>query len=212
MSGKSRKSNNPVMIEFIWEKLLRLRARMYTLALSSGFYSFGKGSVVVPPLRFHALHGIQIGNSVLVHSHCWIQALPNSVHAPDPLIVIKDNAIIGMNATISAIQQITIEEYVLLGRNVYISDHGHEYHDIAKPIAMQGIRKVAAVRIGAESWIGQNAVILPGASIGKHCVIGANSVVNSAIPDDSVAAGAPAKVIKQYSSATATWDSVLPHG
>ena len=55
------------------------------------------------------------------------------------------------------------------------------------------------VVIGDGSWIGAGSVILPGARIGKHVAIGANSVVNGIIPDYSVAVGSPAKVIKQYS-------------
>jgi len=53
------------------------------------------------------------------------------------------------------------------------------------------------VRIGAGSWIGYGSVVLPGAHIGRHVVIGANSVVTGTIPDYSVAAGVPARVIKE---------------
>ena len=54
------------------------------------------------------------------------------------------------------------------------------------------------MRIGDGSWIGTGSVVLPGATIGKHCTIGANSVVTGDIPDYSVAVGAPARVIKRY--------------
>jgi acetyltransferase-like isoleucine patch superfamily enzyme len=111
-----------------------------------------------------------------------------------------------MNATISAAKLIIIEENVFTAPNVYISDHGHEYQDVDVPIAMQGIRKVAEVRIGADSWICQNAVILPGVTIGKHCIIGANSVVNRNIPAYCVAAGVPAKVLLRYNQKTACWE------
>jgi acetyltransferase-like isoleucine patch superfamily enzyme len=200
------------MIEFLWEKALRIRTRLYTLALSPCFYKIGKKSFISPPLRFCNLREMQIGNNVQINSYCWIQVVAGDGNASRPIIVIKDNARIGMNATISAAKRITIEENVLLGRNVHISDHGHEYLDITKPIVRQNIRKITEVRIGAGSWIGQNAVILPGASIGKHCIIGANSVVNSEVPDYSIAVGAPAKVIKQYNPVTATWDLVKAHG
>lgn len=200
------------MMEFFWEKLLRLKARMYTLSLSSGFYSFGRRSVIVPPLRFHGLREIQIGNNVLVLGNCWIQVVDADKETDHPRIVIRDNATIGMGATISAAQRIVIEEHVLLGRNVHISDHGHEYEDVTEPIVKQGMRKIMEVRVGAETWIGQNAVILPGASIGRHCVIGANSVVNSVVPDYCVVAGAPAKVLKRYNPTTSRWEPALPYG
>jgi acetyltransferase-like isoleucine patch superfamily enzyme len=55
-----------------------------------------------------------------------------------------------------------------------------------------------AVRIGDGSWLGFGSVVLPGADIGRHVVIGANSVVTGTIPDYSVAVGAPAKVIRRH--------------
>jgi acetyltransferase-like isoleucine patch superfamily enzyme len=115
-----------------------------------------------------------------------------------------------MNATISAVESIIIEENVFTARNVYISDHGHQYEDINMPIAMQFIRKKAPVLIKKNSWLGQNAVILPGVTVGRHCVIGANSIVNSDIPDFSIAAGAPARIIKRYDAVSNMWVKVSP--
>jgi acetyltransferase-like isoleucine patch superfamily enzyme len=128
-----------------------------------------------------------------------------------PLLILQNEVSIGMNATISAAKKIIIEDHVLLGRNVFITDHGHEYKDISVPIDSQGIGKSAEVRIGAQTWIGQNAVILPGATIGKHCVIGANSVVNSPVPDFCIAAGAPAKIIRRYDGADRLWKRAGMH-
>jgi acetyltransferase-like isoleucine patch superfamily enzyme len=195
------------MLEFVLEKLIRARAYFYTRLLSRALYKIGRNSIIVPPMRFHNLRKIQIGNNVLVQSYCWLQVVDEGNRGNYPHIVIGDNAKIGMNATITAAENIVIEEYVLLGRNVYIGDHGHEYADITRPIVEQNIRKITPVRIGAESWIGQNAVILPGARIGRHCVIGANAVVNSVVPDYSVAAGAPAKIIRQYDPARSRWEA-----
>lgn len=120
-------------------------------------------------------------------------------------MIIESHAGIGMGATISAAEQVIIEEYVLLARNVYISDHSHAFEDVTVPIMNQGIEGISPVRIGRQSWIGQNAVVLPGAKIGVHCIIGANSVVNAIIPDYSVAVGAPARVIKRYDAESKKW-------
>lgn len=62
--------------------------------------------------------------------------------------------------------------------------------------------------IGDQTFIGMHAVILPGVLIGKHCVIGANSVVTDNIPDYSVAVGVPAKVIKKYNWKTGEWEKI----
>ena len=63
---------------------------------------------------------------------------------------------------------------------------------------LQGINRIAPVIIGNHSWLGQNVVVLPGVTIGEHCVIGANSVVRSPIPDYCVAVGAPARVVRRF--------------
>ena len=94
-----------------------------------------------------------------------------------------------------ASKEVVIENDVLLADKVFISDCNHEYKDLDTPIQNQGIRFVKPVRIGEGSWVGDNVCVC-GASIGKHCVIGANSVVTNDIPDYSVAVGNPAKVIK----------------
>lgn len=88
---------------------------------------------------------------------------------------------------------------MLLSPNVYITDCDHEYRNVKVPVIDQGIvQKGQKVSIGEDSYIGINAVIVGNVRIGKHCVIGANSIVNKDIPDFSVAVGCPAKVIKRY--------------
>ena len=54
------------------------------------------------------------------------------------------------------------------------------------------------MKIGDGSWLGYGSVVLPGVTIGRHVVVGANSVVTHDLPDYSVAVGVPARVIKQY--------------
>lgn len=64
------------------------------------------------------------------------------------------------------------------------------------------------ITIGKDTWIGAHVSIIGNVSIGKHCVIAANSVVVKDIPDYSVAAGVPAKVIKKYSFEKEEWIKV----
>lgn len=90
---------------------------------------------------------------------------------------------------------------MLLSPNVYITDCDHEYRDIEVPVIDQGIvQKGQIVSIGDGSYIGINAVIVGNVKIGKHCVIGANSVITKDVPDYCVAVGSPAKVIKRIHS------------
>jgi acetyltransferase-like isoleucine patch superfamily enzyme len=101
---------------------------------------------------------------------------------------------------------VVIGEYALLARNVYISDHAHAFKNIEVPIMLQGINRIAPVIIGKHSWLGQNVVVLPGVTIGEHCVIGANSVVNSSVPDYCVAVGAPARVVRRFNQNSKKWE------
>ncbi len=197
------KSEQP--LEYFYHLLQRLRGRAYTRLLKKSFYAIGRGTIVEPPLRFANLRGVSLGHGVHINRFSWIIAHRTDSEETEPRLIIKDNVGIGMGATISAAKRILIEENVMLGRNVYISDHGHEFTDISVPITLQGIRKVTEVRIGAGTWIGQNAVVLPGANIGRNCVIGANSVVNVEIPDLSVAVGAPARIVARYSKNRKEW-------
>jgi acetyltransferase-like isoleucine patch superfamily enzyme len=192
-------------IERLEDKWSRVVTRLYTLLLSSQFREIGAGARVSPPFRYHGLHRISLGQKVIVNRDCWIQALGSERDDQSPKIVIKAHAGIGMGATITAARQIVIEEYVLLARNVHISDHAHAYENPDVPIMDQGIDHIAPVSIGRNTWLGQNVVVLPGVTIGQHCVIGANSVVNSSIPDFSVAVGAPARVVKQYDRNSGQW-------
>jgi acetyltransferase-like isoleucine patch superfamily enzyme len=144
----------------------------------------------------------------MIHSNCWIHVIAGHGDSTAPKINIESHAGIGMGATISAAQQVTIGEYALLARNVYISDHAHAFEDVERPIVSQGIDRIAPVTIGKHTWLGQNVVVLPGVTIGEHCVIGANSVVNSSIPDCCVAVGAPARVVRQFNRDSAKWEKV----
>ena len=104
---------------------------------------------------------------------------------------------IGERCRISIANSLVIGEKVLLSPNVYITDCDHEYRNIDIPLIDQGIvQKGQKVSIGEGSYIGINAVIVGNVKIGKHCVIGANSVVTKDVPDFCVTVGCPAKVIK----------------
>lgn len=92
--------------------------------------------------------------------------------------------------------KIIIEDDVLLGPNVAIYSSTHQYQDISMPIKDQGY-KVAATTLKKGCWIGINSVIMPGVTIGQNSVVGSNSFVNKDVPDFTVVAGCPAKVIKK---------------
>lgn len=123
----------------------------------------------------------------------------------DPSIRIGDRVTATAALQVVAFERIVIEDDVMFASNVYISDGQHGRSDGERPYKFQGIEGVSPIIIGRGSWIGQNAVILPGTSIGEMAVIGANSVVSGTIPANSMAVGAPARVVRIWDSDTATW-------
>ena len=115
------------------------------------------------------------------------------------VINISTGSEIGELCRISISNVLQIGDKVLLSPNVYITDCDHEYRDINTPIMDQGVVKNNnTVSIGEGSYIGINTVIVGNVKIGKHCIVGANSVVTRNIPDYCLAVGSPAKVIKTY--------------
>ncbi len=84
--------------------------------------------------------------------------------------------------------EIVIGDDIQTGPYVYITDQNHSYEDPVEPIGRQWPTE-APVRIGSGSWLGANAVILPGAQIGEHVVVAAGAVVRGEVPDRCVVAG-----------------------
>lgn len=168
------------------------------------FAAFGKKSRFEKPLRVDGIESIAIGDNVMIHEGSWLAAMP--LTGNDVELVLHDGVTIGNYNHIYATKSIVIEKDVLTADKVYISDNLHEYEDINLPVIKQPIKQCKPVVIGEGSWLGEHVCVI-GASVGKHCVIGANAVVTKDIPDYSVAVGAPARVIKKYDSKEEKWVS-----
>ena len=92
--------------------------------------------------------------------------------------------------------RLEIGEHCMLANGCYVTDSSHRYDDPVRPVPWQGFTTKGPTRLGDNVWCGTNVVVTSGVTIGERCVIGANSVVTSSIPAYSVAAGAPARVIR----------------
>ena len=109
---------------------------------------------------------------------------------------IGDHAVFGRRDTVNCYLDVEIGEAALLADNVYISDFDHRHERVDMPIKDQGIAK-ARVRVGDDVWLSVGTVVTRGVVIGAGTVVGANSVVTRDLPADSVAVGAPARVVRR---------------
>jgi acetyltransferase-like isoleucine patch superfamily enzyme len=105
--------------------------------------------------------------------------------------------VIGRGSHIVAHHSLDIGDDVFTGPYVYITDQNHSYEDVETPIGRQWPVN-SAVSIGAGSWLGTGAVILPGTVIGRNVVVAAGSVVRGKVPDFCVVAGIPARIVREY--------------
>ena len=109
-------------------------------------------------------------------------------------VIIGDHTRIGLHNTI--IGPVTIGSHVNLAQGITITALNHNFDDSEKRIDQQGISTKEVV-LEDDIWVGANAVILPGVTIGKHAVVAAGAIVTKDVPPHSLVAGVPAKVIRQ---------------
>ena len=150
---------------------------------------------------------ISLGHSVVMRKGAWLNVADDNCTG-EPAILIGDECCLGADSIISAKNKIHIERDVLVSQSVLIQDHNHAYEDITEPIVDQGITKGGRIRIGEGCWIGHGAAIICSRgdlTIGRNCVIGANSVVLRSIPPYSVVSGIPAMIIRRYDPVRRAW-------
>jgi acetyltransferase-like isoleucine patch superfamily enzyme len=164
------------------------------------FAAFGPGSVLVfPPGALFGERWIEIGADTLIGQQVSVSAgiVPGQELGPAVLLRIGDRCVIGRGTHIVAHQRIDIGDDVFTGPYVYITDQNHGYADPETPVGRQWPTN-SPVSIGAGSWLGAGAIVLPGTRIGRNVVVGAGSVVRGVFPDRCVVAGVPARVVRAY--------------
>ena len=172
------------------------------------FMSYGRNVYFFPGVHIVRPRYIRVGDNVTIGRNTDLFVHPEDPETREAIIEIGNNVHIGTNNIIGARKRVVLEENALLGPHVMIGDHSHAYEDIEIPINFQTVTEPGPVRIERDSWIGANVFILPNVTIGRHSVIGANSVVNRDVPPYSVAVGNPARVIKRYDFELKQWVKV----
>lgn len=163
------------------------------------FGYMGPNSVICfPPNTLFNEQFIHIGQGTMFGPQATLSAgmIPGQKMITDPVVSVGDRCLFGKGSGIVGHLRIKIGDDVWTGHHVYITDQNHGYENLDLPISQQ-VMPERPVSIGDGSWLGHGTVVLPGAQIGKHVVVGANSVVTGILPDNCVAAGVPARVLKQ---------------
>jgi carbonic anhydrase/acetyltransferase-like protein (isoleucine patch superfamily) len=165
------------------------------------FHAMGPDSAIAfPPGDVFGESRIAIGAGTLIAAFVSLSVgMPGESLDPDdpPVISIGDRCVIGRGSSVIARRRVAIADDVTIAPSVYITDHNHSYADIEVPIGRQWPAE-DAVSIGEGSWLGSGVIVLPGAEIGRHVTVAGGSVVRGVVPDYSVIAGVPAKVVRRY--------------
>jgi acetyltransferase-like isoleucine patch superfamily enzyme len=171
------------------------------------FGAYGKDVYIEPGVVINRPRFVHVGDHVRIKRNSSINLHPKDKKSKECLLFIGDDVIISESCFISACNRIIIEENVGISPNVMIIDNSRKLGDVSRPSKEQDL-KIGYVTIGADSWIAYGACILPNVTIGKHCIIGALSVVNRDIPAYSLAVGSPAKVVKRFDFKKREWIKV----
>lgn len=118
-------------------------------------------------------------------------------------VIIGENCSIGLSNTV--IGPVTFGNNIILAQNICLSGLNHGYMDIHTPVRDQKCT-TAQITVEDDCWIGANCVITAGVTIGRHAVVAAGSVVTGDVPPFSVVGGNPARVLRQYNSASGEWE------
>jgi len=136
-----------------------------------------------------SINNVIIGNSVKIAKYCSIYGSENN------LLEIGDETYIGMFSIVNGFAaKVIIGHNVSLAQNVNIMADSGPNASLLMQQHYPSIKK--SVKIGDHSWIGANAIIMPGVELGEFCVVAANSFVNKSFPPGSVIGGNPAKLLK----------------
>jgi len=185
-------------------KFKNFKNTLYSYWVRNSFKNCGRSIHIQSPIYLKGGKYITIGEGFSaaerLRMECW-DSYNGIMYKPN--LVIGNNVNMNFNVHIGCINEVIIGNNVLFGSNILITDHQHGHvdkRDFGIAPTKRKLNSTGPVNIEDNVWIGENVVILPNVTIGKSCIIGANSVVTRSFPKNTVIAGVPAKIIKHLNS------------
>jgi acetyltransferase-like isoleucine patch superfamily enzyme len=134
---------------------------------------------------------LEVGEHTLFEPDVWLTISDGG------RIRIGQGTFLNIGVMVAATDLVEIGDHCMFANGCFVTDANHRFDDPDEPITWQGFISKGPTRIGDNVWCGANVVVTSGVTIGERCVIGANSVVTADVPAFSIAAGAPAKVLRR---------------
>lgn len=136
---------------------------------------------------------LEIGRHTLLEPNCWLTL---SDHGR---LTIGEGCFLNIGTMVAVENEVTIGDHTMFANQCFVSDAAHRFDDPRLPVPWQGFTTKGPTRVGSNCWFGVGCVVTSGVTVGDRCVIGANSVVTADLPSHVIAAGAPARVIREIS-------------
>jgi len=154
------------------------------------------GAFVRYPIEGEVLEALDegrlvVGEGTLFEPGCWLTL------GPDARLEIGKGCFLNRNVMVASLERVEIGDYVMFANGCFVGDSDHRYDDPDTPLTWQGFVPRGPVKIGSNCWFGVNCVVTGGVTVGDRCVVGANSVLTQDLPPRVIAAGVPAKVIRE---------------
>ena len=177
------------LLDWIIMNPVQTRPRWYVRLLAPFYQHRGRHSKIHASVRMDTppYRRFSLGDYSVVESGACINNAVGDV-------IIGHHTRVGLHNTV--IGPVTIGNHVNLAQGITVTALNHNFDDVERRIDEQGVSTQPVV-IGDDVWIGANAVILPGVTIGHHVVVAAGAVVTKDVPSRTLVAGVPAKVIRQ---------------
>lgn len=180
-----------------YEKIYSIHRNLYSYINKRKFVSIGKKSYFMKPIFLSGTKYMEIGEDAGIWHHARVEVI-DSWHDQTftPKLKIGNHVNIGQNLHLTCAESVIIEDNVVCSARVMITDISHVTEDLNMPVLEQALT-TKPVRICEGAFIGLNASIMPGVTIGKHAIVGLGAVVTHDVPDYATVVGIPAKIVKE---------------